>query len=125
MQSKYWVKKEPNNKVWWLEEVEPAIGEFVFSFDKVTEFNLFMDYPYKLTSEQKKIFDAENPYWADFFSDRQQKNTIDERPYFMKNKEWYFYDEEEGMLKLTEKAPEEAKKSYEEWHASGDLLLRE
>lgn len=71
MQSKYWVKKEPNHKVWWLQEIKPAIGEHVFSFDKVTEYNLFRDYPDKLTAEQKKIFDAENPFWADFFKDRQ------------------------------------------------------
>jgi hypothetical protein len=32
---------------------------------------MFADYPYKLTPEQKKIFDEENPYWVDFFADRQ------------------------------------------------------
>ena len=71
MQSKYWVKKEPHNKVWWLEEVEPAIGEFVFSFDQKTEFYLFRDYPHNLTADQKESFDAENPYWVEFFKDRQ------------------------------------------------------
>lgn len=71
MQSKYWVKKEPHNKVWWLEEVEPAIGEFVFSSDQKTEFNIFRDYPHNLTVDQKAIFDAENPYWVEFFKDRQ------------------------------------------------------
>lgn len=71
MQSKYWVKKEPHNKVWWLEEVEPAIGEFVFSFDQKTEFNIFRYYPHNLTVDQKAIFDAENPYWVEFFKDRQ------------------------------------------------------
>ena len=38
--------------------------------NKKTIFNLFQDYPYKLTKEQKEIFDRENPYWKDFFSDR-------------------------------------------------------
>ncbi len=32
-------------------------------------------------------------------------------PYFYKNKEWYYCDEEDG-LKLTEQAPEKARKSY-------------
>ena len=32
---------------------------------------MFADYPHKLTPEQKETFDKENPYWADFFKDRQ------------------------------------------------------
>ena len=42
-----------------------------FSFDREEEFNMFSDYPYKLTSEQKQIFDEENPYWKNFFANRQ------------------------------------------------------
>ena len=49
-----------------------VIGEFLFSFDKKTIYNLFRDYPYKLNKEQKEIFDKENPYWADFFSERNE-----------------------------------------------------
>lgn len=37
-------------------------------------------------------------------------------PYFMKNKEWYFYDELDECYKLTDKAPPEAVKSYEEFY---------
>lgn len=47
------------------------IGEYLFTFDKQTIFNLFRDYPYKLTDEEKRIFDKENPYWKYFFKDRQ------------------------------------------------------
>lgn len=36
-------------------------------------------------------------------------------PYFMTNKEWYRFDFEEDRFVLTEKAPEEAKKSYEKY----------
>ena len=39
-----------------------------------------------------------------------------ERPYFMTNKEWYYYDESDECYKLTDKAPPEAVKSYEEYH---------
>lgn len=46
------------------------VGEWVFSFDKVKEYNLFKDYPHNLTHEQKKIFDEENPEWVEFFKDR-------------------------------------------------------
>lgn len=45
-------------------------GEFLFTFDGKRVFNLFRDYPHELTQEQKEAFDAENPYWADFFKDR-------------------------------------------------------
>ncbi|GAA0806739.1 hypothetical protein GCM10008910_45570 [Faecalicatena orotica] len=62
-------KNNPTDKIWWLET--EAIGEWLFSFDKKTVFNMFRDYPHKLTPEQKEIFDEENPYWADFFKERQ------------------------------------------------------
>ncbi len=64
-----WYKTNESDKVWWLDNRD-QIGEYVFSFDKKTEFNLFADYPYKLTPEQKEIFDKENPYWKDFFRER-------------------------------------------------------
>lgn len=62
-------KENPDDKVWWV-SYTGKIGEFLFSFDKKTVFNMFRDYPWKLTAEQKEIFDKENPYWADFFSNR-------------------------------------------------------
>lgn len=39
-----------------------------------------------------------------------------EKPYFMKNKEWYFFDEKDFCYKLTDKAPTKAIKSYEEFY---------
>ena len=70
MRSDKFYKNNPSDLIWWVEDPE-RIGEWEFSFDKKTVFNMFADYPYKLTEEQKRIFDKENPYWADFFSDRQ------------------------------------------------------
>lgn len=64
------VKNNKSDQIWWLDDPETK-GEWVFSFDKETTFNMFRDYPYKLTKEQKEIFDKENPFWADFFKDRQ------------------------------------------------------
>lgn len=37
------------------------------------------------------------------------------RPYFMSNKDWYRYDTEHGGWVVTEKAPKEAKESYEQF----------
>lgn len=38
------------------------------------------------------------------------------RPYFMKNKDWYYYDTKEYKYKLTNKAPKEAVESYKEFY---------
>jgi hypothetical protein len=65
-----WYQDEPGQKVWWLEVLNEK-GLFLFSFDKEKIYNLFEDYPEKLTPEEKEIFDRENPYWAEFFKDRQ------------------------------------------------------
>ena len=64
-------KNKRSDKIWWLDASE-KVGEWIFTFDKKTLFNMFTDYPYKLTPEEKAIFDKENPYWAEFFADRQQ-----------------------------------------------------
>lgn len=40
--------------------------------------------------------------------------TMD-KPYFMEKVEWFYFDEEEWGYKLTDKATEEAKKSYIEF----------
>ena len=62
-------KENPTDQIWWVDNPD-AKGVWLFSFDRQTVFNMFEDYPYKLTPEQKAIFDRDNPYWADFFSDR-------------------------------------------------------
>lgn len=38
------------------------------------------------------------------------------KPYFMTNKNWFYFDEEEFMYKLTDNAPEEARISYKEYY---------
>ena len=39
-----------------------------------------------------------------------------EEPYFMKNKDWYYFDEEEFKYKLTDLATDKAKQSYKEFY---------
>ena len=68
--NKKWYKNNPEDTIWWLDNSSEMCGWFVFSFDKENEFNLFADYPYKLSREQKEIFDRENPYWFSFFIER-------------------------------------------------------
>ena len=64
-------KNSPDGRVWWLDNASEAKGEWVFSFDKERLFNLFRDYPHELTAEQRMAFDEENPFWRDFFRDRE------------------------------------------------------
>ena len=68
MSNREFYKNNPSDKVYWVEN--DALGVYEFSFDKKTIFNLFEDYPHKLTPEQRQIFDKENPYWANFFKGR-------------------------------------------------------
>lgn len=65
-----WYKNENTDKIWWLDNGDDTTGEWIFSFDKKKTYNMFADYPYALTAEEKEIFDRENPYWAGFFIDR-------------------------------------------------------
>ena len=37
-------------------------------------------------------------------------------PYFMTNDEWYYHDDKEWRYKLTDKAPQEAIDSYNEFY---------
>lgn len=69
MQNDTYYKQNPRDKIWW-KETPDTVGEFIFSFDKKKDFNLFRDYPAKLTRQEKALFDKENPFWADFFSER-------------------------------------------------------
>lgn len=54
----------------WIDNPD-QIGEMNFTFDGKRVYNLFQDYPHELTEQEKKIFDEENPFWSDFFKDRQ------------------------------------------------------
>lgn len=70
--SNRWYKNNSKDKIWW-KNTPDTYGIWIFSFDKKKEFNMFADYPNKLTPEQKEIFDKENPQWAEFFKDRTYK----------------------------------------------------
>ncbi len=42
--------------------------------------------------------------------------TIDKIPYFLTNKEWYYFDEKNYQYVLTDKAPKKAIESYEDFY---------
>lgn len=44
-----------------------------------------------------------------------------ETPFFMTNKDWYYYNEKSCMYELTEKAPKKAIRSYEEYYYGGEI----
>ena len=68
MQNK-WYKNKETDLIWWKET--DKIGVWEFSFDKNKVFNMFRDYPHELSDYEKDIFDRENPYWKDFFNERE------------------------------------------------------
>lgn len=70
MDKQRFYKNNRGDKIWWVNSSD-TVGEWLFTFDKKTIYNMFSDYPAKLTPEQKELFDKENPYWAEFFVDRQ------------------------------------------------------
>lgn len=69
MSNKEFYKNNPDDKIYWVDDPD-LIGVWEFSFDKKKIYNMFEDYPYNLTKEEKEIFDAENPDWRKFFDDR-------------------------------------------------------
>ena len=55
----------------WIKNPD-SIGEHLFTFDGKKIYNLFKDYPHNLTQEEKVLFDEINPYWVEYFKDRQK-----------------------------------------------------
>lgn len=64
-------KNDKKDTIFWIDNLDNK-GEFLFTFDKQKIYNMFADYPHNLTLEEKAIFDKENPYWRDFFADRNE-----------------------------------------------------
>ena len=70
-QSSNFYKNKKTDINWWVDNPDD-IGIFEFSFDRAKIYNLFRDYPDAMTPEEVKIFDRENPFWAEFFADRRK-----------------------------------------------------
>ena len=64
--SKGFHKEHITDRVWWYRE-NGQYGSLKISFDKKKIYNLWTDYPDNMTEEEVKIFDKENPFWAEFF----------------------------------------------------------
>lgn len=86
---KRFYKRKDSDKIFWIERKETFYGEHFFTFDKKTFFNVFSDYPHKLTPEQKEIFDKENPYWVWYFSDSDEEIGDNSKDLFDENLEDY------------------------------------
>lgn len=44
---------------------------------------------------------------------------ISEMPYFLTNEDWFYYDKEEKIYRLTDKATKKARESYEKFYKGG------
>ena len=58
-------KRDDNSRVWWIDALEQK-GALLFSFDRKKIYNYWPDYPCNLTPEEVKIFQEDEPYWANF-----------------------------------------------------------
>ena len=56
-------KDNETDVIWWVDNLD-TVGEMLFSFDKKKIYNFFKDYPQKLTAEERRIFERENPILA-------------------------------------------------------------
>ena len=65
-------KRNPGDHVSWVDSDKD--GEMLITFDGTKIYNLFLDYPHNMTKREKKLFDAENPFWASFFAGRGDKS---------------------------------------------------
>lgn len=69
-------KDSENEKIWWVDTPDTE-GQLLFTFDKKTVFNFWTDYPKKLTEEQIKIFQKENPVLAELKPLKTPRQTRD------------------------------------------------
>lgn len=66
-----WIKENPADTVEWADNGMDQKGVMLFRFGPGGRvFNLFHDYPEKLTPEELAVFNHDCPYWAEFFADR-------------------------------------------------------
>lgn len=70
MKNNDFYKENDSDRIWWL--YTGNVGEWLFSFDRKKVYNMFRDYPNNMTPEEVRIFDRENPMWADFFRGRKE-----------------------------------------------------
>ncbi len=50
---------------------------------------------------------------------------MEEMPFFMKKKEWYYYDTQDKKYKLTNEAPSKARKSYSKFYSQPHVYVDE
>lgn len=70
MKGKKFYKEHPGDQIWWL--TPDQVGVWEFSFDRKKIYSMYRDYPHAMTPEEVRIFDRENPYWAEYFKDRRE-----------------------------------------------------
>ena len=63
-------KDNVTDKCWHVERKEQVVGPLEFTFDFKKIYNLWTDYPWKMSEKEVEIFNEEQPFWRDFFSYR-------------------------------------------------------
>ena len=76
-------QQDKGDRVWWYDTNQT--GLHLFSFDKKKVYNLFLDYPWKLSVTEWLTFKKENEFWYDFFKidnseyEKEHRKEIEER----------------------------------------------
>lgn len=68
-------KNKKSGSIWWVDN-NGALGEFLFSFDKKKIFNLFRDYPAKLTLPRKQYLIKKTHNGRTFSRIETEKNNL-------------------------------------------------
>lgn len=82
-----WIESNPYGEHIWrvvrLDANNKPVNEYGpirITFDKKHVYNLWQDYPWRFSPEEREIFAREMPYWADFFKDRDPNEPQDFEP---------------------------------------------
>lgn len=67
---KKFYKEKSTDHIWWIDD--GSVGHWLFSFDRQKVYNMYRDYPHNMTPREVRIFDQENPFWAEYFKDRKE-----------------------------------------------------
>ncbi len=83
------LERNEDENIYWVDEKDYPLRAYEFSFDKKKIYNLFRDYPWELTQDEKRIFFREGFRHLELENDctKREINRLRFRNYLERNKE--------------------------------------